>query len=353
MTERERIENLKEFGYTDREAAFVALAALHSGYFVRRQYCSFISAGKGWVDEALTSKLLRFGHAKEVVLRSSRRLYSISSKQLFSALGEEDNRNRRRHEPQTIKARLMGLEYVISRPEVRWFPTEAERVSLFTEELDISREFLPTWRYSSKDGKRTTLRWFVDKPPIFVDPKDSTVHFCFVDPGFHTSDAFASFLRNYHPLFSRIPRFEIIYLASHRGATDSGRRVFERFCSRAQSVPEDPLTGELLEYFRDRSEHENSGLGAFNQDRLDHYRESRKQFASASYERLFELWKQHGKAVLRQEICPESRPDINSRASFVPHICQQDFDLLGSVLRGESGEQRQNRAAHSAFGGGF
>jgi hypothetical protein len=353
MTEHERIENLKKLGYSDREAAFVALAALHSGYFVRRQYCSFISAGKGWVDEALTSKLLRLGHAREVVLRSRRRLYSISSKQIFGALGEEDNRNRRRHEPQTIKARLMGLEYVISRPGVRWFPTETERVSLFADELGISRDFLPTWRYSSKNGQRTTLRWFVDKSPVFLAPNDSTVHFCFVDPGFHTSDAFASFLRNYRPLFSRLPRFAVIYLASHRGASDVGRRVFERFFSPAGSLPEDPLTTELLEYFRDRSEHEKSGLGAFNQDRLDHYRESRKQFANTQYERLFELWKQQGETALKHEISPESSPDINGRGLFVPHVCTQHFDLLGSVLRDESREHRQNRAAHSGFGGGF
>jgi hypothetical protein len=353
MTEHERIENLKKFGYTDREAAFVALAALHSGYFVRRQYCSFISAGKGWVDEALTSKLLRLGHAREVVLRSSRRLYSISSKQVFRALGEEDNRNRRRHEPQTIKARLMGLEYVISRPGVRWFPTETDRVSLFTDELGIGREFLPTWRYSSKSGERTTLRWFVDKPAVFLAPNDSTVHFCFVDPGFHTSDAFASFLRNYRDLLSRLTRFAVIYLASHRGATDVGRRVFDRFFSVAGSLPEDPLAADLLEYFRDRSEHEESGLGAFNQNRLDHYRESRKQFANARYERLFELWKQHGETALKHEICPESSKDIDARGSFIAHVAPRHFDLLGSVLRGEAGDQRQNRAAHSGFGGGF
>jgi hypothetical protein len=353
MTEHERIENLKHLGYNNREAAFVALAALHSGYFVRRQYCSFISAGKGWVDEALTAKLLRFGHAREVVLRSRRRLYSISSKQIFAALGEEDNRNRRRHEPQTIKARLMGLEYVISRPDVRWFPTETDRVSLFTDELGVSREFLPTWRYSSKNGQRTTLRWFVDKPPVFLASSDSAVHFCFVDPGFHTSDTFASFLRNYRPLFSRLPRFVVLYLASNRGASDVGRRVFERFFSLAGSSPEDPLAAELLEYYRDRSEHEKSGLGAFNQERLDLYRESRKQFANTRYEGLYEVWKQQGETVLRREMSPESRPDINGRGQFVAQVCPQHFDLLGSVLRDESGEHRQNKTVYSGFGGGF
>ena len=38
----ERIARLEELGYTEREAAFLVLAALHSGYFLRRQYQEFL-----------------------------------------------------------------------------------------------------------------------------------------------------------------------------------------------------------------------------------------------------------------------------------------------------------------------
>ncbi len=39
MSSAERIAALKGLGYTEREAAFLCLAALHGGYFLRRQYC--------------------------------------------------------------------------------------------------------------------------------------------------------------------------------------------------------------------------------------------------------------------------------------------------------------------------
>ena len=69
MTNQERVENVKSLGYSDREAAFVTLAALHSGYFLRRQYSAFAGKSCGWADDSLTSKLLIKGHARELAIR--------------------------------------------------------------------------------------------------------------------------------------------------------------------------------------------------------------------------------------------------------------------------------------------
>ena len=52
MTKPERISNLKGLGYTEREPPFLCLAALASGYFLRRQFTSFIARESGWADEA-------------------------------------------------------------------------------------------------------------------------------------------------------------------------------------------------------------------------------------------------------------------------------------------------------------
>ena len=94
-------------------------------------------------------------------------MYSLCSKVLFEALGEPDNRNRRQHDAQTIKERLMGFDYVLGLPGASWFPTEKDKVTLFAGDLGIQKEHLPVWRYSSKDGKQTTFRWFVDKLLVF------------------------------------------------------------------------------------------------------------------------------------------------------------------------------------------
>ncbi|HXJ44849.1 MAG TPA: hypothetical protein VNH18_36515, partial [Bryobacteraceae bacterium] len=236
---------------------------------------------------------------------------------------------------------------------VRWFPTENERIALFIEELGVSRDHLPTWRYESRNGSGTTLRWFVDKPPIFMKPNDPTVHFCFADPGYHTADSFASFLRNYRSLFARLQRFEVIYISLGPGGVGRARHTFERLISPSLARPDDSLVGALAEYFQDRHEHETAGLVAFDQKRLNRYRNSRKEFAGARFDRLFENWKRTGEGAIRNEVSPESTPDLRTRGAFTVHICTQRFDLLGSVLSGDSGAKRQNPLAHGGFGGGF
>ena len=338
MNNQERVSNLRAFGYTDREAAFLVQAALHSGYFLRRQYCSAIGRKLGKTIDNFVSRLRHEKHAKEIDLRYRRKVFSLCSKVLFEALGEPDNRNRRQHDAQTIKARLMGFDYVLGCPQVRWFPTEADKIGFFTDELGIEKEHLPVWRYSSKDGKKTTLRWFVDRPLVCLDGPEKMVRFCFVDPGFRTGEAFASFLRNYRPLFARLTRFEVVYVAGFDGPVEPARRLFERFASPCGSAPEDPLAGDLLTYFADRNEHAITGLAGFNQGRLDRYREARKRFASSRFEDLFVLWQQRGDEATRAAISPESRPDLRSRASFSAHVLKFNFGLFGSLYEAGQGE---------------
>ncbi|MGH9665187.1 MAG: hypothetical protein ACRD9L_12245 [Bryobacteraceae bacterium] len=47
MTYAERISNLELFGYSTDEARFLTLVALHSGYFVRRQFDAAIDVNRG------------------------------------------------------------------------------------------------------------------------------------------------------------------------------------------------------------------------------------------------------------------------------------------------------------------
>jgi hypothetical protein len=61
MTDDERVAALWGLGYTEREAAFLVLAALHSGYFLRRQYLTFTGAYKGRVDDLLVRKVIERG----------------------------------------------------------------------------------------------------------------------------------------------------------------------------------------------------------------------------------------------------------------------------------------------------
>jgi hypothetical protein len=333
MTTEERIEGVERFGYNRREAGFLVLAALHSRYFLRRQYCAYLGVGFGYPDDMLTSKLLRLGHAREVSLRYGRRLYRIHSKPIFAALGEVDNRNRRAHTPETTQARVMGLDYVLSRPNATWYPTETDRVSLFADQLGIGKEHLPTRRYASRNGVRPTFRYFVDKPPIFTLPGDTTVHFCFADPGYHTGDGFISFLEDYRPLLSRVERSHLIYLAADTVSFDRARSIFKRWISPSRTAPIDPVLPDLVEYFEHRREHEMAGLVGFDLQRLNRYRDARRRFGGALYDHLFGLWLANGVESIRRAISPESSPERGRRCSFSALILDQNYDLFGSFPR--------------------
>src|SRR4051812_33255271 len=95
LTSQERIAALQRLGYTERESAFLCLAALHGGFFLRRQYAQFIGRQVGGTVAELVRKALAHGHATSVTGCHNTKVYHLSSRPFYAALGQEDNRNRR------------------------------------------------------------------------------------------------------------------------------------------------------------------------------------------------------------------------------------------------------------------
>src|ERR1039457_3697106 len=110
LTNQERIQALQRLGYAARESAFLCPAALHGGYFLRRQYSQFLSQSPGGSAAALIEKVLDNGHAKGTTYATNTHIYHLSARPFYAALGQEDNRNRRLRQPATIKNKLMGLD---------------------------------------------------------------------------------------------------------------------------------------------------------------------------------------------------------------------------------------------------
>ena len=187
MTNPERIEALTALGYSEREAAFLCLAALHGGYFLRRQYCDFIGKEIGGTAAAFVEKLLAQQHAAAITAFNNTKIYHLGSRPLFHAIGEPDNRNRRKHAPELIKTRLMSLDFVLAHRDYRYLATEREKLDYFSGTLGLAPSDLPDKRYVSLKTGSTTTRYFVDKYPIFLSdinltaPPSATACFCFVD----------------------------------------------------------------------------------------------------------------------------------------------------------------------------
>ena len=189
MTNPERIEALKRLGYSEREAAFLCLAALHGGYFLRRHYCDFIGKEIGGTAAALIEKLLAQQHAAAITAFNNTKIYHLGSRPFYQAIGEPDNRNRREHSPALIKNRLMSLDFVLAHRDYRYLATEREKLDYFSGTLEIALSALPYKRYISLKTTSSTIRYFVDKYPIFLSdinltaPPSVPACFCFVDQG--------------------------------------------------------------------------------------------------------------------------------------------------------------------------
>jgi hypothetical protein len=129
MTDSERIKALQVLGYNDREAGFLCLAALHSGYFLRRQYYAFASVESGKAALLLEENLLDKRHAKVISFARGTQLYHLCSRPFYHALQEGDNRHRRSGAPLSIKWGFRRRRTLIPKGTRTAFRAEGEQYS--------------------------------------------------------------------------------------------------------------------------------------------------------------------------------------------------------------------------------
>ena len=335
-----RVSCLQSLGYSTSEASFLCLAALHSGFFLRRQYTAFSGKGPGYADMALVEKALKFGHARAMTMRHNRMLYHLCSKPFYAALGEADNRNRREREPQAIKRRLMMLDFALLNGAFHFFPTESEKLKFFGEELGIGEENLPRKLYRCANGGASTLRYFVDKSPLYIDPttdrKQAPVHFCYIDEGLHSTSAFEQHLIEYRSLFARLGRVEMVYVACSTHNFAAAKQLFERSIGSTNRVPMDPLVPRLIEYFKVRSAYERRDMSGINQAKLIQLRADRAEFSDEKYERLFAHWQREGDRSIVAVLCPESIVKPTHPAQFRTQLLPFQYEVFGTLSKGEA-----------------
>jgi len=237
LTQDERIHALRGFGYSEREAAFLCLAALHSGYFQRRQYGQFLGKGHSGTANALIQKAVALDHVKVSTYATSACVYHLCTRPFYEAIGQADNRNRRERQPLSIKNRLMSLDFVLDHPDRRFLATEHEKLD-YLAGLKIERSIVPAKHYASRESDQSTTRYFIEKYPMFVanrapDGTQAELGFCFVDEGARTTSRFETFLHHYQPLFTTLAQFRIVYVAAGPLLFAPAERAFSPVFGRA------------------------------------------------------------------------------------------------------------------------
>jgi hypothetical protein len=282
MTPADQISALRPFGYSEREASFVALAAMHSGYFLRRQ----ISSTYGKPADELCKKVLARGHASAAVYSGNTHVFHLKDKRLYRALDQENNRHRRAVDPCRLAVKLMGLDYVLLHDGYRFLPTEEEKMEYFSDVRSLPPAALPSTTYGAKDRSSRTRRYFVDKFPVRIGADDS-VAFVYLDDGMFTAPGFPSWLGQYAALIRTLDKSEIVYVS---GSADAFRRAKAQF--EAQFPETAPaLTAEFLRYCELRKEIETTGAGGRTQEALDKFRGMSRRYSEATSQRMYADWK--------------------------------------------------------------
>ncbi|WP_420448061.1 hypothetical protein [Candidatus Palauibacter sp.] len=189
-----REKALESFGWTGREAEWIALVCLHSGVFTRDQICDWLG-----IHPRSARRFIRDMSDRRLAARdrlAGRRVCRIYARAAYRALGAENIRHRRIASVRVLLRRLLSLDYVMEHTGQAWLPTEAEKVAAF-EALGIERVLLPVRVY--RGGGGDTRRHFPLKLPVALDAGGAV--FVYADPGHDTAAGLRSWGRAHRELW--------------------------------------------------------------------------------------------------------------------------------------------------------
>lgn len=210
------IPELRKFGYTEREAAFVCLAGMHSGYFLRRQFLRFLKREDGAMVQSFLEKSAALDHISSIEYTQGRHIYHLFSRLIYRTLGREDSQARRVKADREIKSRLMQLDYVLDHLGEKFLETEEKKLEFFRDQLGIASASLP-YSVNPQHGADLSVRHFPSRFPIGIERKSGSssfaTSFVYIDDGLRTVSHFSRWLIQHQPLFIALHDAEVVYIA--------------------------------------------------------------------------------------------------------------------------------------------
>jgi len=289
-----QLAGLRAFGYTEGEARFLYLVAVHSGYFTVRQFLESTHAKSGKRNARFVEKLFRLAHA--TAQRYTRRslVYHLSSRRIYEAIGKAHLRNRREHELDYIKTRLLALDFILANPEHRYFETAEEKRRYLMERFKLSESLFSP---SSKHGRPITFSEGFPLCVAYPTPDYMpVVTFTYVDPEHRNLDRYVAHLRTYRPLFRQLPGFQFIYISTAAGLQQEARELFS-FLVEGRGL------SDLARYFDIRTKWGTKKYGLVTEDDMIFRNQAAKRFSGEIFDTLFRLW---GRNQLPDDLRAES-----------------------------------------------
>ena len=227
---RGREAALEPFGWTGRQAEWIALACLHSGVFTRTQLSAHLGLDH-WKALRFVRAMSDQRLADEEMLRG-RRVCRIFARRTYRALGAEHIRYHRTASKEVLMRRLLSLDHVIEHTGLPWLPTEHEKVGAL-EALGIERGLLPVRVYRGAAG--STRRYFPVKLPVALDAGRAV--FVYADPGHETATALRSWgdahRRLWDALRERGRSVEVVAVVRTPGELGRARTILGKWANAA------------------------------------------------------------------------------------------------------------------------
>ena len=229
---------LQTAGYTEREAAFLYLAALHSGYFLRRQYLRFIERGRGALAAQFLRRAFALGHIQSIACGQARFIYHLRAAAIYDVVGLAASQHRRLKGDASIKSRLMVLDFVLDHLDEPMLDTRESKCRYFTSLVGIEENRLPAV-HGALFGD--------DFPVLLGEP----LRFTFVDEGTLSSSAFERFLSRYRAVFDALPGFTLLYVTDSIQNADRARATFVSRYRPPTASGTSPLTPRGIDHLAD------------------------------------------------------------------------------------------------------
>lgn len=330
------LDALKALGYTEPEAHFLYLVATHSGYFVARQFLGFTGARWGKRTTVFWAKLHAQKHARTECFPKSGVIYHLFSRRLYRQIGRENLRNRREHEIEFIRQRVAMLDFVLSNREYRYLETEPEKVRFFSDQLKVPSHFLPARTYQGSRDSQPTIRYFVDKFPMFLGDETlapPVVTFTFLQGSEASMAEFVHHLKGYLPLFRQLSAFRFLYLARADSHFHPAKELFDSLVA----IPlQSDASADIVRYFQIRKAWDLKQYGTLSEADLVFRNNAKARFPGNRFENLYRAWKagRLTEANIRQEFGSDDHPHaVHFVAQILPRIAPAGTETGESTVQ--------------------
>jgi hypothetical protein len=292
MTLADRVDAVKAFGFTPRQARFLVTVMLHAGVCLGRQYCAFAGIQYG----AAVTNLFKVLESRRLATAQTcahgrARLFHIHHKPLYAAVGEPENRFRRPTTLARAVERLMILDAVMADRSVTWLGTERDKASHFGS-IGVQRHDFPSLTFRSADEE--TVRYFPDKLPIGVGTDGRTYVFLYLATR-STPMEFRLFLERHAELLRNLPSWTVRLLVP-RHLTDAAGLHKEAFAEHLTCPLPDEVVDEVRWYFKACRD------GGVDLD--ERFYRAQSAFAAPRFRALYRRWLMDGERVLDAVMSP-------------------------------------------------